>query len=429
MEHKDISLLIQNLVQFYSLKHGVDKLISLGYSIDIFVPKGIDNSGMGDIFDNTFTKLKEMGYSPLREPKNSIHYHILLEPYHMDEYFKFNYTYRIKFKYSLLSAKPNLVYTPEANIIYDAILCFSKYDAEFLKVYSNTELIGNLKYLNYEKQYNKNTTKPTLLYLPTYGEVSSIDDICSQLKKLKSKYYIITKLHHGTSFLKNEDNRISLLEELSDECYDHATPLIELLSKADVVLSDNSGAIFESLYAKVPLAICSKNINANKLENFDTIQYKLVQDGIIPFSETPSEIENILEKALSDEYKNKQLSILNELFYYPEEPISHFVKIIEKYLKDNINLEYKKFHDILIKNFLNKDLLINKLNTELIDKENKINIINTEICDKNTLINNLNTDILKYQSDLLQAQKALQYYENGKLYKLCKKIYKIKNKE
>ena len=118
---------------------------------------------------------------------------------------------------------------------------------------------------------------------------------------------------------------------------------------------------------------------------------------------------------MSDEYKNKQVSILNELFYYPEEPISHFVKTIEKYLKDNINIEYKKFHDTLVKNFLEKNFAINDLNSKLIDKEKELKILNEELA--------------KCKTSLLQTKKSLNYYESGKLYKLCKKIYKIKNKE
>ena len=91
--------------------------------------------------------------------------------------------YRIKYKYSLLTAKPNLVYKPENNICYDAILCYGMYEANFLKVFSNVELIGNLKYLNLKPLTKPSTNKPILLYLPTYGDVSSIRNITSQLEK------------------------------------------------------------------------------------------------------------------------------------------------------------------------------------------------------------------------------------------------------
>ena len=290
MEKRDIAVTIQNFVQFYSIKSGIDELIKRNHSVDIYIPQTNDDSGLDKMYEETFNELIKYNYTIKRTTDSNVLYKILLEPYPMDFCLKFNFEYRLKYKYSLLSAKPNLVYKPESNICYDAILCFSKYDADFLNVYAKTELIGNLKYLNFKKK-SFNSAKPVLLYLPTYGNVSSIDLITAQLEKLKSKYYLITKLHHGTSSLKNETERIEKLKSISNECYNHTTELVKLLEKADVVLSDNSGAIFETLYAKVPLAIFSDDINKNKLGNLDTTQFKLVKKNYIL-----SQIKKIIKK-------------------------------------------------------------------------------------------------------------------------------------
>ena len=226
---KNIAITFQNLVQFYSIKNGIDALIKKGYPVDIYVPINNDGSGMGDMFTETYNKLIDMGYSPCRELDSSKHYKVVLEPYPMDIYYKFNYTYRLKYEYALLSAKPNLVYYPENNIYYDAIL------ASYLKAYANIELMGNLKYINLKKLDRPKTDKPVLLYLPTYGDSSSIDTILRELKSIKDEYYIIVKFHHGTSFLKDEQNRIKELKNISDEYYDHSIELAQLLSKVDVV--------------------------------------------------------------------------------------------------------------------------------------------------------------------------------------------------
>ena len=93
---------------------------------------------------------------------------------------------------------------------------------------------------------------------------------------------------------------------MADEWYDLNTSLSYLLSKSDVVLSDNSGAIFEALYNDVPVAIFAKNIN-KKLGNFDTIQYDLVTSDIIPYTNNPDDIFKILSLSCSDKYKIKQI--------------------------------------------------------------------------------------------------------------------------
>ena len=339
---------------------------------------------------------------------------------------KFNFKYRIKYKYSLISAKPNLVYKPESNIYYDAILCYGPYEANYLKVYSKTELIGNLKYLNFEKKPNIiNTDKKILLYLPTYGDVSSIDSILESLNKLKEKYYIITKFHHGTSFLKSENERIIELKQLVDEYYDHKTELVELLSNVDVVLSDNSGSIFEAIYAKVPVAIYSTDINKNKLKNFDTVQYKLVQEGYIPYSNNAYEIENILDQSLSETCIQKQNELRKSLFYLPEDPLNSFIKVIEKYLNDNINHDYKNLHDILIEDYNTKAITINHTQSALLNYENEtiklkdnIEKYKKELSEKNLLIS-------IYEKTLANKNLIISYYEKGKLYKISKKIYKL----
>ena len=418
MEERDIAVTIQNMVQFYSIKNGIDGLVKKGYLVDIYVPSSDDSSGFGEMFDSTYNYLLESNYNPIRTSNENIRYKILLEPYPMDFYIKINYTYRIKYKYSLLSAKPDLVYVPGHNLYYDAILCYGKYEANFLKVYSNTEIIGNLKYINLNKLDKPKTDKPILLYLPTYGDVSSIDSITEQLNKIKDNYYIITKLHHGTSFLQEEKERIDKLKDISDECYDHKIELAELLQKVDVVLSDNSGAVFETIYAKVPLAIYSENINKNKLGNFDTTQYKLIKENYIPYTNEPEKIPQIIIKALSNEYIEKQSKISDDLFYRPEDPVGCFVNIIEKYLQNEIDVDYKNIHDILVNDYENK---INEIN-DLTTKNLEISKLNNELNDSKQEIQNL-------KNEIEEKNKIIGYYENGKLYKASKSIYNFYHKK
>ena len=355
---------------------------------------------------------------PKRKPDNTS-YKILLEPYPTDKYFSINHIYRIKFPYGLITAKPNPCLQPDWNIYYDAILCHSKYEASYFKVFSNPIVIGSLKYKSIKS--NSNNEKQTLLYLPTYGELSSIDELINTLHELKSKYYIIVKFHHGTSFLNNEKNRLDNLKNVVDEWYDLNTNLSDLFTKSDVVLSDNSSATFEALYNNIPVAIFSNNIN-KKLGDFNTLQHDLVESNILPYTNQTKNIPEILSLACSDEYRKKQNNIKEQLFYISDKAESEFLEAIKNYLNDNINLKYKQLHDVLVNDYILKNNLIkdiNKKNELLSNKISKQEQEYMNLQNNNLDLQNL-TNFLKSQ---IEAQnKILSEYDNGKLYRVAKKF-------
>ena len=243
----------------------------------------------------------------------------------------------------------------------------------------------------------------------------------------------------------------------------------------DVVLSDNSGAIFETLYANIPLAIYSEDINKNKLGNMDTTQYKLVKDGYIPYTKDVKKIKEILEEAVLSKYVEKQKELSSWLFYRPQDPIKDFADKIEKFLKDEIDVNYKNIHDVLIKDYedkkkeiINLQQLIELGNNSKNELANEIENITTEkdkiisdIKDEHNLqiqeleekINQRQLQERKLREVLREKQKELQelsetnklnedeneklkeeinkkdiiigYYQNGKLYKICKRIYEL----
>lgn len=417
MKASDVAIIIQNLVQFYSIKAGIDALINKGYIVDIYVPVFNDSTGMDDMFNATYSSLISLGYSPMRLLDNLKKYRILLEPYPIKTY-EFKYKYRIKYEYAPIAAKPNLTYIPEENIYYDAILCTGDYEAEYLKAYSNTYVIGSLKYINFHKKLNIKNNKSILLYLPTYGNLSSIDNIINTINSLKQDYYIIAKFHHGTSFLKAEIDRINQLINVCDEFYDHTTQLSELLEKTKVVLTDNSGSIFESIYVQVPVAIYSDDTNKNKIGNFNTIQHMAVKSGFIPYTNNLSDIPEILKAAISEKYINKENELKKILFNDIKNPVDNFINVIEKYLSDNVNTNYKSIHDLLASNYKNNLELINKLNFSL-NQERDIT------SKKEIEIKNLKNNINILENQISSKNKIIDYYRDGKLYKFANWLYKI----
>ena len=51
-------------------------------------------------------------------------------------------------------------------------------------------------------------------------------------------------------------------------------------------------------------------------------------------------IEVIIEKGLTNEVKNQQKKLKEEIFYLPEDLSNDFLRVINKYLNDEISLKY-----------------------------------------------------------------------------------------
>ena len=405
MKKHDVAVTIQNMVQFYNMKPGIDAMIKAGLSVDIYIPQ--IKGGWADMYEDTFTRV-DSGYNIYRSDQE-IDYKILLEPYPMDILFKFHYKYRLKYKYGALCAKPSVVYHAKDYICYDGLLCNGPYEAGYLKTFAQTFIIGNMKYSNFHKKKEEHG-KPVLLYLPTYGRFSSLKEVAGKLDSLKEKYYIIIKYHHG---VLAEHENIYETDQKCDEWYDHKTELTTLLERADVVLSDNSGSIFEAIYADVPVAIFSSEINES-LDEFYTTQYDLVQKGVIPYTDNVEYLSDILEKALSDEYIKKQEKVRAEYFYIPENQVADFMTVINKFMKDEINIRYKQLHDIFSRDYMGKKELAEKF--PYVEQEAKsVREKFLKCCMEKE----------ECERKLSECERKLSYYENGKLYRLMKKVYSI----
>ena len=406
-----IAVTIQNYVQFYSVKKVIDTMINQGCIVDIFVPHAKDSWGLKEMFDDIYVYLKEEGYNVRREALKK-KYKILLEPYPMEYYFSFNYDYRLKYNYGLNSPKPSATYRDVENVVYDAILICSTYEEELLSRYTKTYIVGKTNYYNFKKKKESSNGKKVLLYLPTYGESNSINELANSLYYLKKDYRIINKLHHGTNYFDYEEKKKNKLFDLFDECYDSKKPLEELLSVSDVVLSDNSGSIFDAIYAKVPVAIFSKNIQYFKYNDLEPYQVKLINDKIIPFTDNPNDLKNILKIALTQDCKKKQAKLCEKLFPLSyKEGYNEYIRILNLYINDNINIDAYKLHRI----FLNNYNSLNNENNELKIKNN--NLIND--------IQNLNQKNSQLMNEKQYIENNLKEYQNGKLYKLSTKIYSL----
>lgn len=101
--------------------------------------------------------------------------------------------------------------------------------------------------------------KKTLLFLPTWGDLSSREKFSSTLSEITRTYNVIYKPHHMTPL--RDASEASRLGEGAIDASALASiaslidPMPYLLRLADVVVSDVSGAIFDALYCRKPVVL------------------------------------------------------------------------------------------------------------------------------------------------------------------------------
>lgn len=147
---------------------------------------------------------------------------------------------------------------------FDYSLVVGEWSKKVLEKYANTTQIvcmGYPKYIDYFKygvdknsvlnELNIFTEKSILIYLPTWGEWSSIELFSEKIEVLKKDYFVITKPHHCTARLDSEKNNRKMLEKCSDLVLDGNYDFTKAITIGDVFICDAmSGCATETIYLK-----------------------------------------------------------------------------------------------------------------------------------------------------------------------------------
>lgn len=341
--NKQILIIAEAEVQYFSIKPLLNQLSLRNLSFDIYVPKSSDKEGVGSIFNQTSSLIIEDGYSVIRTVKNT--YKIVLSPTDSHQCKRLSYKYLIHYIYAPVSVKPDPTYLPEWCRDFHAVLCHSKYEQEIMSVYAQSYLVPSLKYIGFKKT---KTDGKRILYLPTWQEISSLEKIQDGLKLLRGQgYHITVKIHHGTTHRKSEQGGKSIKSSV-DEYYESETPLRDLLHDADLVISDNSGSIFESMYVDIPVVVFGDGLNQRKLGNINTPQHDLVKAGIILSASNQHELAEIVAKGLKPDYIKMQKKFSDRFLMknYQATAIESWFNVIQDYLSDNITPNYIEMHNI-----------------------------------------------------------------------------------
>lgn len=363
----EIGVFIHNMVLYYTIRPLLEEFSG---RYKIFIPKFKDKY-WERMAENTYRYLKGKGENVTMvstfPQKSKIKVSISPMPY-----FDYKSKYNIKFLYG--RAKESWGYDLY-NINYDFIFCYGLRAVDFLSAYSRPLPIGPIKFVDYDFRKNKKHKygeRIKILYMPTYGEESSIDYLAPYLKQIRKKFDIKIKLHHGTTFL--EPSRVKMLQG-AGEIYDHTIRARDLFYWADVVLSDCSGAIFDAIYCDKKLLVYQPIRPKQISKNVVSLEEEIVAKGKIPQIKDPKDLTVVIESLITNkEADRKRKELKKEIFDIdPVEGLKKAKQIINQCLSPNYVDHYKITHDKLLKDYRSKELYITNLNiqSKKIADENK----------------------------------------------------------
>ncbi len=358
MSNKSVLIALDDLTEFYAIKNDIDNLQKIA-NVDIIVVENYSRA----MYSTTIDTIVSMGYDvkPLSEVKN-IKYKTLLEPYPIAADIHTEFRIRYEYGVSPASLKPNHVYAPEWNEPYDAVICYSAIGSEILSAYTKPCIIKPLQFGDFK--LHKMGKKINLLVLFTWGDVSAAYKLRNIKEQLGDRYNLIIKAHHAVEYNPIHSKDKVVLKSVADEYHDASANVNELLKRADIVLSDNSSAIFTAIYLGIPTAIFSEatsdyhNMNGIKAAHFSL----LIEPRRIPYTNKVEDVKGVIELALKNAKAQNKLK--DEL--YPFDIDKTLVNVVEGYL--GISREEEPYY--IIKDLLREKQ--NKTKQNLLDQEKVI---------------------------------------------------------
>ncbi|MFZ0888807.1 MAG: polysaccharide deacetylase family protein [Candidatus Binataceae bacterium] len=155
------------------------------------------------------------------------------------------------------------------------------------------------------KKYGAESSKPALLYLPTWEDHrSSIDAFADSILALSDRFEILAKPHHLT--LRWEPERVERLKSGQLQMLSPSMPPEEAFALADVVIADvSSGAFTEAIFLNKKV-VCL----ARKEEVESLLLPELKRQ--IPFCLVPEELSQKVSEALALDYRSGELQALRQ---------------------------------------------------------------------------------------------------------------------
>ncbi|MDO5475068.1 MAG: CDP-glycerol glycerophosphotransferase family protein [Candidatus Saccharibacteria bacterium] len=395
---KEVAVHIQSEVQFFSVDPLLKKMQEAGYSVTILVDDHSgDNPEAMDMATKIRSFLKKKGYdSSYFKDCLRRKFDLFLAPY-VDG--KIKAGCYLKYEYGTLNIKPNLTYLPVFMERIHGFLCQSTITANLLSVYGKTFLVDNLRFYNASASARfDGIKKKKVLFAPTFNDDVSDDSLKEVLNSLKKKYYVITKGHHGTEYLKKNHNQKLVLLEESDEYFGPETKLTDLILDVDVCVFGNSSAVAEALYVGKPCIVYSDDLDYFRLGDLHTTLYEMAANKQIITCNNPKDICVAVDDALDEKMVKIQKRLGEEILPRKyRNGVDGYLEVIDYFLTNPEAMDYVTFHDYVIN-------------------------------EKYSIIKRYEDELKSIAGKCVEYEEKLDDFAQRKLYKIADKIYNIEGK-
>jgi len=146
-----------------------------------------------------------------------------------------------------------------------AILAYGPFAKRQFERHAPSYVIGNPRWDDWQPDQLKavaqaalpalDTTKPVILYAPTWGALSSLPQWLGAIQDLARDHTVLVKAHHNSI----RDGQLDFAD-VHPHVHDvSGHDLMQLLALCDIVVSDYSGAIFDGIMCKKPVVLLDVN--------------------------------------------------------------------------------------------------------------------------------------------------------------------------
>lgn len=232
-------------------------------------------------------------------------------------------------------------YVKSINSYYDLLLTSGEYQRQkLIESGINEKYIKTVGYSKFDKYLTNNyevkevnpKRKFTILYAPTWGNIGTINLMIEKLVELNNRYNLIVKPHYLT-----ESHIISLLKDLNIYVYEEPD-ITDLFGRFDLLITDSSSVMFESLITKKPIIVLDMKswITKGPSPNSEIGPEIVYRDCFIRVKKI-EDLDKTIDKVIKGKYVlNTKLikEAIEELFSLKKIPSSfRIAKEIDKFCK------------------------------------------------------------------------------------------------
>ncbi|AYC99723.1 CDP-glycerol glycerophosphotransferase family protein [Neorhizobium sp. NCHU2750] len=210
-------------------------------------------------------------------------------------------------------------------VFADLNLAYGPYAVERMAYFAPSVDVGNPQYDDwFDESFHQRArakygprldpARKTILYAPTWGDLSSIDRFLGAVQALSGDYNVLLKIHHNTQ--RREAGRRDAVTNLNTHHFGASDALLDLISVSDVVISDYSGAIFDAVFCSRPIVLLNdqKSSSSDKMDDYSIEFSRRGELGLQV--DHPGDLKAVVDRAASDPNAVMALSeaLRNELF-------------------------------------------------------------------------------------------------------------------